>query len=90
LAYPYNPFSLTTIRNADRILVLEAGQIVEQGTPEELMAKPEGKYFKMYTDQRLDIMAQLPQSKSAAQLVGKYSMHGAQDLANGLVGLSLK
>ncbi|MBN1968894.1 MAG: ABC transporter ATP-binding protein [Candidatus Delongbacteria bacterium] len=37
---------LTTIRNADRIFVLDNGQIVESGTHEELM-ELNGKYYKM-------------------------------------------
>ena len=39
---------LTTIQHADRILVLEAGQLVESGTHGELLAA-EGLYHRLYT-----------------------------------------
>lgn len=38
---------LSTIRSADLILVLHRGEIVEQGTHDELM-RLKGRYFKMY------------------------------------------
>ena len=38
---------LSTIRNADRICVMENGQIVEQGTHEELLLKG-GRYQQLY------------------------------------------
>ena len=38
---------LSTIRSADNILVLDKGQVVEQGTHEELMAK-KGFYSQLY------------------------------------------
>ena len=41
---------LSTIQKADRILYLESGNIVEQGTHEELLAK-KGKYFNLYNSQ---------------------------------------
>ena len=41
---------LSTIRNADNIFVLDDGEIVEQGTHEELYNK-NGKYRKMYEAQ---------------------------------------
>jgi ATP-binding cassette subfamily B multidrug efflux pump len=39
---------LSTIKNASRILVLDQGQIVEQGTHQELL-ELEGYYYKLYT-----------------------------------------
>lgn len=41
---------LTTVRHADRILVMEQGQIVESGTHEELLAQGE-RYARFYAQQ---------------------------------------
>ena len=41
---------LSTIVNSDQIVVLDNGQIVEQGTHEELLAA-EGRYYNLYTMQ---------------------------------------
>jgi ABC-type bacteriocin/lantibiotic exporter with double-glycine peptidase domain len=43
---------LSTIRNADRIYVLEAGQMIEQGSFAEL-AKQDGLFSQMIQRQRL-------------------------------------
>lgn len=42
---------LSTITKADRILVLNKGQIVEQGTHHELLDKPDGIYRRLYSFQ---------------------------------------
>ncbi len=39
---------LSTVRNADEIIVLEKGIIIERGNHEQLMAK-QGRYYKLYT-----------------------------------------
>ena len=44
---------LSTVRNADWILVVQDGKIVEQGTHSELM-KQGGTYFRLYTRQYED------------------------------------
>ena len=41
---------LSTIRSADHILVLDGGQVVEQGTHESLMAQ-KGFYYQLYQSQ---------------------------------------
>jgi ATP-binding cassette subfamily B protein len=41
---------LSTIRRADRILVIEAGKIAEMGTHSELLRK-RGNYYRLYTQQ---------------------------------------
>ncbi len=41
---------LSTIRDSDKILVINAGEIVEQGTHDELMAK-EGFYYTLFMSQ---------------------------------------
>jgi ABC-type multidrug transport system fused ATPase/permease subunit len=38
---------LSTVTGADRIIVLEHGRIIEEGSHKELLAK-QGLYFKMY------------------------------------------
>jgi len=44
---------ISTIKNADKILVMDAGQIIEQGHHDDLMEK-RGTYFELYEKQLLE------------------------------------
>ncbi|MGS1006685.1 cyanophycin metabolism-associated ABC transporter [Achromobacter anxifer] len=57
---------LSTLRKADRLVVLDRGQIVEQGPHEELMAR-EGAYYRLY-------QAQARQAEADAQASGSEDM----------------
>jgi ATP-binding cassette subfamily B protein len=41
---------LSTIRSADRIIVIDSGQIIEEGSHHDLLAK-RGRYYELYTNQ---------------------------------------
>jgi len=41
---------LSTVEKADRILVMEAGEIIEQGSHADLLAQ-EGRYAQLYQNQ---------------------------------------
>ncbi|WP_243128222.1 ABC transporter ATP-binding protein [Clostridium chromiireducens] len=47
---------LSSVRNADKVFMLENGEIIEQGTHEELM-EMKGSYADMYTKQAMNYLA---------------------------------
>lgn len=46
---------LSTIRNADRIAVIDNGKVREIGSHDELMSKPDGRYRRLQELQNLDV-----------------------------------
>ncbi|HBJ18303.1 MAG TPA: multidrug ABC transporter ATP-binding protein, partial [Clostridiales bacterium] len=42
---------LSTVRNADAIMVLEKGEIIERGNHESLLAE-KGRYYELYTGKK--------------------------------------
>lgn len=46
---------LSTVANADRVLVLDAGRIVEDGSPAELLQIPGGRYRQLHDEWRRSV-----------------------------------
>ena len=42
---------LSTVRNADAIMVLEQGEIIERGTHDQLL-EMKGRYYELYTGKK--------------------------------------
>ncbi len=63
---------LSTIRNADRILVISNGEVIESGTHKELMAA-RGHYYSLYTNQF--------RTEQENALLGTATVYGAQEEA---------
>lgn len=54
-------YRLSTIRDGDQILVLKAGEIIERGTHDEMMAR-RGGYYSLFMSQfkgKLERVAQV-------------------------------
>ena len=58
---------LSTVRNADQILVVEGGRIVQRGTHTELLARG-GLYADLYRTQFADEVPVSPSSRSSRQV----------------------
>jgi ATP-binding cassette, subfamily B, bacterial len=47
---------LSTVQRVDRILVFDAGRVVEQGTHGELLARPDSRYRRLFESQALGLV----------------------------------
>jgi ATP-binding cassette subfamily B protein len=45
---------LSTLRDVDRVLVFSKGRIIEDGTPQDLLARPDGHFRRLHALQHLD------------------------------------
>jgi ATP-binding cassette subfamily B protein len=57
---------LSTLRKADRLVVLDRGQVVEVGNHDELMAR-EGAYFRLYQAQARNVDTDMDEKESAVE-----------------------
>jgi len=62
-------FSLSTVRNADRIYVIEGGQVVEEGSHEELIQDENGIYSGLIQRQLGKHLVKIERVSSRSQLL---------------------
>jgi ATP-binding cassette subfamily B protein len=60
---------LSTVRALDRLIVLDKGRIIEQGTHDTLIARPDGVYRRLFERQALSLTSPLA-SDAQARAVG--------------------
>jgi ATP-binding cassette subfamily B protein len=65
---------LSTLRQADRLVVLDRGRVVEQGNHEALMRR-EGHYFRLYQAQLRNVDTEDPPPWPAAAQTGRIAGH---------------
>jgi len=56
---------LSTVRNANKIYVIKAGAVCEEGTHEELLTRPDGQYKQLVSQQLMDPSAAPPAAEPA-------------------------
>ncbi|WP_459614465.1 ABC transporter ATP-binding protein [Bordetella sp. 2513F-2] len=62
---------LSTVRALDRLLVMERGKVIEEGTHEALIQLPSGAYRRLFERQALELTRGLPGATSTAPDAGR-------------------
>ena len=62
---------LSTMRKANKIIVVDKGEIIEMGSPEELMAL-KGKYYKLIQIQTMSAQIRKPKEEERFDLYGSF------------------
>jgi len=62
---------LSTVRALDRLLVMERGKVIEEGTHEALIQLPSGVYRRLFERQALELTRGLPGATSTAPDAGR-------------------
>ena len=70
---------LSTVVGADRIVVLDAGRVVEQGAHEELL-KADGLYARMWADYQQAVQWKIHQGAPRSELCGERASSGMNEL----------
>jgi len=71
---------LSSVANADRIVVLERGQLVEEGSPRELLQHTDGIYYRLMAAQRasaqLTLSADEPEPEPIPSVATRLALNG--------------